>query len=223
MPRVFRRPRLLILGGSLVLWTSLTTAQTPPSGQTPLAGQGGERNRSMPGAQSEVTATGCLQRAGGSSSSSPSSSSPGSQSPAGGASAGGFMLKNATATSGTGTTGTSPGGAAASGAPTAGSADASGRRTTGGGKELRLVAGPGASLDEHVGHQVEVRGRLSGTHADSPSSSAGAGNPSSSTGAVGEASSSQESRRGGMSGRVGTLHVSFVRMISSSCSAGPSD
>jgi hypothetical protein len=83
------------------------------------------------------------------------------------------------------------------------------------GREIKLMAASGVNLAEHVGHQVEVRGRFSGAGGSSSSDPrpSPAGSP-----AAGQSGSIPDRPAGDRAGRA--LTVSSVRMVSASCTSG---
>jgi hypothetical protein len=80
-----------------------------------------------------------------------------------------------------------------------------------GGRDIRLMASSGVSLEEHVGHQIEVRGKMSGGGAASTGPSSASTSPPREGGAA-----APDEHKG--SGRA--LTVSAVRMIATSCATG---
>jgi hypothetical protein len=168
---------------------------TPPTSQPAPSPQSSQpTTRPSSDVAGQVTATGCLQRDSGASSSStaPSSSA--------GAGAGGFVLKNAKM--GSAGDSTSPSSAGAS--PSDPSRPAG--SMSGASKDLRLMADSSVNLAEHVGHQVMLTGRM-----DSSAS------PSSPSPSAAPPSSSSPSAS---SGKGGTFTVTKVSMISATCSPG---
>ena len=141
------------------------------------------------------------------------------------------MLRNArmnvgAATSGDASSAAATGSASAQSGSTAGqssgSTEGSGR---GAAREVRLSAGSGVSLDEHVGHEISVTGELMGAAAGAraPGTDASGGSQAAGGSASGSATGSprQTNPQGGvaMEGRGATLMVSSVQMISATCSA----
>ena len=183
-----------------VLSTSLS-AQTPPaqpqSPQPTTPSPSAQQDR----AAGNVTAAGCLQRGSAATSTSDSAAA---ASPGAGTSAGGYVLKNAKVSGDTASS------SSASPSPSSepGTAAPAGATTNRAGRDLRLSAGSGVELDQHIGHQVSVTGRLMGGTSDRSSASS----PSSEPGAQGS-----DARRGAMGQ---TLMVSSVNMIASTCSPG---
>jgi hypothetical protein len=194
----------LVGAGALALCASVQAQSPNPSSQSPQPGQPGAS--ASQSEQGEVTATGCLARADSRGSSSESAAPGASASSAGG----GFVLKNATigtsGSSGAGVSASSPGSAGSTAGAGAGAASGRGM----GGREIRLMASSGVNLEEHVGHQVEVRGKLSSV------GSASTGPSSTST------TPPRESGAGTPAGASGgeTMTVSSVRMVSASCTPG---
>ena len=143
---------------------------TPPSSQPAPSPQSSQpTTRPSSDMAGQLTATGCLQRDSGASS---SSTAPAARRVL---ARGGFVLKNAKMG---GASSTSPGAAGASATDpssrTAGSMSGSGAS-----KDILLMADASVSLAEHVGHQVMVTGRMDSSSAPGSSSSS-ASSPSSS-------------------------------------------
>ncbi|HEY8551412.1 MAG TPA: hypothetical protein VIL35_15755 [Vicinamibacterales bacterium] len=186
---------------------------------------------------SEITLTGCLAQA-----DAPGSGGPSSEA-AGAARGGGFVLRQAKR-SDAGSTSQGSSGDAGSGA--SGSASAAKEPN---GSEYRLVPARAAvTLADHVGHKVEVRGRIStGSMQSSNQQAASSSQPSGSTGtetggqsaeqaAAGQSTTptghagttaAQGATAGGQQWRpnlsaLPTVMVSSVRTVASSCNASGS-
>jgi hypothetical protein len=187
-------------------------AQTPttPGQQTPAtpgqhSAMGGQDKM-----KGSVTAIGCLQAGASTGSASDasgaSSSAPGVAAKA--ADAGSFVLRNAKFSGAPGA-GAASGAGASDTAAGAGQADKTGRAA----RELRLMAGPGVNLADHVGHQISVTGMMGpmaapdGTRPDRPAPTAGQAATPDNPGAT-------------MAGRGPVLTVTSLSMVSATCPAG---
>jgi hypothetical protein len=160
-----------------------------PTSKEPMSAGSGKSEKNDKSDKSEATATGCLQRA---------------EEPSGAASesgrlVGGYILKQATATRAK----EAPGGAR-------------GETTATGTKEYRIVAGNDSiKLAAHVGHQVEVTGRISLDQPASPTSTDTATSTSRPSGSTGV--STQPSTGAQPTMPPVTLSVTSIKMVASTC------
>lgn len=190
-------------------------AQAP---QAPQAQPDPSRSQSTPSSSAgTMTWTGCLQRAdqvatGTSGSAGAASSSPSASR--------GFLLTNARMGSGSrsstapgaatsGATSSTPGAAAGGGATSSTPSGAASASSSG--SSYRLD-GEDAELAKHVGHQVEITGKISPASGSSSTPSTPSTPPSSSTPST--SSSSASSSSGG-----GQVQVQSVKMIAATCPA----
>jgi hypothetical protein len=189
--------------------TQAPTTQAPPATQRPET-QRPSTPSTASGEPRMMTLIGCLQPAG-----APSSATPGAVGTAGSPSASQFILTNARAGmgSGSGTTySTSPGnapaagGATAPGVPATPGASASDRPAAS--SMSYALEGQASQLKDHVGHQVEVTGRL-----NQSSSSSSSANPN-----ADRDSTSRDSSRSATSTPMSRFDVQSVKMIAATCS-----
>ena len=231
MRRHYHWPGLAAFAASLAM-CSASMAQAPttqtPTAQTPAtpvgASAAGRDHQPEP-----VIAAGCLQR-GPSSDAHGGSAGGATASVAGTASAGpaagGYVLRNARITGSSESTSGGPTSGrpeSAAGAPSSSVGNARGNGPVA--RDLRLSAGTGVNLEEHVGHQVSVTGafsRGSGTATSKPSVSGSHANqtpPATETQSSHERQAREQGRGAvGQAGR--TLTVSSISMVATVCSAG---
>jgi hypothetical protein len=213
MKRQYRWRGLAVLATGVVL-SSSPTAQTPPTQTPPTqspATQAGAPTAGQERPHGTVTATGCLQRGGGASDSASTSTAPG-ETGSGARSGSAFVLKNARMTAGAESSASAPSTASTPSASTA----AGQSQTSGRGRDIRLTAGSGVNLDEHVGHQVSVTGTTGGkTGASSANDASGANASQPSAPAGAQAAGDRHATMGGH-----TLMVSSITMVSATCPAG---
>src|SRR4051812_35429075 len=142
--------------------------------------------------------------------------------------------------SGTGTTATSGSGGSGSGAGSGSGSGSSSASGSGSGDQIMLT---GSNLQQHVGHRVEIRGRMQNAGGSSMSGMSGGGSGTSGSGSSGSGTSGSGTTSGsgssasgsgssasggsgssgssmgtGMAMGGGTLRVNSVRMLSSTCS-----
>jgi hypothetical protein len=179
--------RSIGIGGVAALafvFTSSLAAQTPPPSSS---------SSRQSESQTPITVTGCLQKADSMSGGATGTSGTATSSASGSER---FVLANARMGSGSsGSAGTS-GTSGTSGATTGGSS-ASG--------STYALEGTASELSPHVGHEVEIRGRV-----ESSSSSSSSSTPTTAGGTSSATSSSSSNQR---------LRVESVKMVSSSCSS----
>ena len=217
-----------LIGTSLLAVSALNIpayAQAPADRPTPQpapAGASVQADR-----QGELTATGCLQLSDAASSVNPSgATAPGSPSGPAGAS-GGFVLKHASVGSGgmPSSTPTDREKAASSEKPSPGESGSAAGRTTA--HDIQVTAGAGVNLEEHVGHEVEVKGRFAVSHpagasrpdpANPSPGAPGSRPPAASEPAAGQAGSSLPRPDRDQIGQL--LIVTSIRMVAPTCTAG---
>ncbi len=173
--------REFVLGS--VLAAAMTVGLAAQAGGSGSQGTATKRGRAQTDKSAQtVTLTGCVQTA-----------------PQGMGSTGKntqYMLTDVSSTAGTSGTGSPPasGGTAATGAPTSGN--------------VMLV---GSSLKSHVGHRVEVRGKM-----DSSATTMGTAGAGTGTGAAGTTGAGTPA--GTAAATSGKLHVTSVKMLAATCS-----
>jgi hypothetical protein len=188
------------IGGAIVALTCAGVAAQTTQPPTPT-------ERSSSSAQA-VTFSGCLQRADASSGATGTTGTA-----AGGATAGAasgsdrFVLQNAQKASGSSSAGGATAGGTTAGGTTAGTTGAS--SSAGGSGTTYQLEGNASELRNHVGHQVEVTGRLDSSMSGSGSTAGATAGGTTAGGATAGASSSSGPK----------LRVESVKMVSSSCAS----
>ena len=205
---------------AIAFGSAAVLAAQGPGQTTPQPGRSGGSTDTRPAQSSEsgtVTLTGCLQRAGGSSTGAGSSSASGASASGASASGASFILTDASMGSGSGSSAsgsTGAGAAGTTGSSAASVAGTSGSSAAGRSGSTYMLDGSASELSSHVNKRVQVTGTIaSGSSSGAGSSGAGtsgAGTPGAGASASGASSSGQHFR------------VSSVREVSGDCPASSS-
>jgi hypothetical protein len=212
--------------GSAAVLAAQGAGQTSQPGRS--GGASGDTRQTTSSQTGTVTLTGCLQRAGGGSSSGASSSGPSGAS-ASGASASGasYILTDASMGSGAGPSASGSSGAGAagtSGSSASGAAGTSGSSAAGRSGSTYMLDGSASEFSSHVNKRVQVTGTMASASSGAGSSGAGssgagtsgAGTPGAGAGSSGAGASAS----GASSGQ--HFKVTSVREVGGDCSSSSS-
>ena len=208
---------------AIAFGSAAVLAAQGPGQTTPQPGRSGGSTDTRPAQSSEsgtVTLTGCLQRAGGSSTGAGSSSASGASASGASASGASFILTDASMGSGSGSSASGSGAAGTTGSSAAGAAGTSGSSAAGRSGSTYMLDGSASELSSHVNKRVQVTGTMA-SGSSSGAGSSGAGTSGAGTPGAGAGSSGAGASASGASSRQ-NFKVTSVKEVGGDCSASSS-
>ena len=208
---------------AIAFGSAAVLAAQGPGQTTPQPGRSGGSTDTRPAQSSQteaVTLTGCLQRAGGSSTGAGSSSASGASASGASATGASFILTDASMGSGSGSSASGSGAAGTTGSSAAGAAGTSGSSAAGRAGSTYMLDGSASELSSHVNKRVQVTGTMA-SGSSSGAGSSGAGTSGAGTPGAGAGSSGASSSASDASSRQ-HFKVTSVKEVGGDCSASSS-